>query len=80
MEVMEMAQEERKVSFYTTTQLAEMAGVDQSRIRQVILEGVLIAYKTGRDWLIPRDLGDQWLAAREEEQRAADALPDRVQL
>lgn len=39
-------------SFLTTKEAAERLGVGDSRIRQLILEGKLIAVKAGRDWLI----------------------------
>lgn len=39
-------------TFLTTRQAAERLGVSDSRIRQLILEGKLVAVKAGRDWLI----------------------------
>jgi len=36
----------------TTTQAAHILGVNQSRVRQLILAGRLPAQKIGRDWMI----------------------------
>lgn len=36
----------------TTKQAAERLGVNQSRVRQLILAGHLRARKVGRDWMI----------------------------
>ena len=36
----------------TTTQAASILGVNQSRVRQLILGGRLPAQKIGRDWMI----------------------------
>jgi excisionase family DNA binding protein len=40
------------MKYLTTKQSAEILGVDDSRIRQLILAGRLKATKAGRDWLI----------------------------
>jgi len=42
------------MDYVTTKQAAEELGVDPSRVRQLILEGVLTAQKMGRDWVIKR--------------------------
>jgi excisionase family DNA binding protein len=39
-------------TFLTTKQAAEMLGISDSRIRQLILDGQVPAVKAGRDWLI----------------------------
>jgi len=38
----------------TTTEAAEILGVSQARVRQLILAGRLPAIKHGRDWMIKR--------------------------
>ena len=40
------------MKYLTTKQAAKIVGVDNSRIRQLILAGQLKAIKIGRDWLI----------------------------
>lgn len=42
----------------TTYQAAKILGVNDSRIRQLILNGLLPATKLGRDWIVQeKDLG-----------------------
>ena len=43
------------MNLLTTTQTAELLGVNASRVRQLILAGRLPAEKWGRDWLIKRE-------------------------
>lgn len=50
----------------TTKELAEMAGVDPSRIRQLLLAGTIAGYKRGRDWFIPNAEAQKWLDSRRE--------------
>ena len=54
--------------FYTVPVLAALAGLDPSRIRQLIGDGTLSAIKAERDWLIRRSVGDRWLEDRRREQ------------
>ena len=49
---------------YTTRELADLAGVDPSRIRQLLLGKRLAGYKRGRDWLIPHAEAQRWLDSR----------------
>ena len=45
------------MNLLTTTQAADILGVKQARVRQLILAGRLPARKHGRDWIIrERDL------------------------
>ena len=45
------------MTLLTTTQAADILGVKQARVRQLILAGRLPAKKHGRDWIIrERDL------------------------
>jgi excisionase family DNA binding protein len=45
----------------TSTELAERAGVTQSRVRQLCLAGKLPARKVGRDWLIAETDAAAWM-------------------
>lgn len=49
---------------YTTGELAKEAGVSDAYIRQLLLSGKLAGTKSGRDWLIPADVGRAWLQER----------------
>lgn len=51
---------------YTTKELSEAAGVNQSYIRQLLIAGKLTGEKLGRDWLIPADVAQRWLEDRRE--------------
>ena len=45
------------MTLLTTTQAADILGIKQARVRQLILAGRLPAKKHGRDWIIrERDL------------------------
>jgi len=57
--------DEEKV--WTTTELAEAAGVSSARIRQLLASGELDGYKLGRDWRILDNVARDWLASREIE-------------
>lgn len=50
---------------YTTRELADLAGVDPSRIRQLLLQKRIDGYKRGRDWLIPYAEAQRWLNSRQ---------------
>lgn len=50
---------------WTTTELAEAAGVSSARIRQLLANEELKGYKLGRDWRIPDSVARDWLAGRE---------------
>ena len=41
-----------KIKILTTAQAAKILGVNDSRVRQLILAGRLPAQKLGRDWII----------------------------
>jgi excisionase family DNA binding protein len=45
--------------------LAEAAGVFPTYVRRLCAAGKLSAYKVGRDWLIPAEVGQQWLDERQ---------------
>ena len=50
---------------YTVKELAELAGVDPSRIRQLLIEKrVLKGYKRGFMWFIPAAEAKRWLENR----------------
>lgn len=50
---------------YTVKELAELAGVNPSRIRQLLGDGTLRGAKRGGAWFIPAQVAQQWLDARE---------------
>jgi len=54
----------RTVGDYTTSELAQKAGVDISRIRQLLGDGTLKGVKRGRDWLVYRWSAEAWLENR----------------
>ena len=56
-----------QLDFYTTTTLAQAAGVDPGWIRQLLIAERIKGTKSGRDWIIAKEEGDRWLAARESE-------------
>lgn len=49
---------------WTTTELAERAGVSQAYVRQLILAGEIRARKVGRDWIISNTEAQRWLENR----------------
>lgn len=49
---------------WTTTRLANVAGVSGAYIRQLLIDGKLEGYKLGRDWRIPDDVAQRWLSDR----------------
>jgi hypothetical protein len=49
---------------WSTTELAAAAGVDPSRIRQLLLEGRIRAQKVGPVWVIPDQEAKRWLRSR----------------
>lgn len=51
---------------YTTTELAAAAGVSDRYIRQLVTAGELTATKYGKTWVIPADVGREWLRQRQE--------------
>ena len=56
--------ENERERVWTTAELAEVAGLDVSRIRQLLLSGELDGYKLGRDWRVSDRAARQWLAKR----------------
>lgn len=46
-------------SFYTTTEAAGVLGISSARVRQMILDGTMVADKVGRDLLISSDVIEQ---------------------
>jgi excisionase family DNA binding protein len=52
---------------YTTTELAEAAGVSNTYVRRLVREGQLEGKKMGRDWLIPAGVGRAWLDKRRQQ-------------
>jgi hypothetical protein len=57
-----MAENAERVEPWTIKELAEAAGVDASYIRRLCIQGKLEgAKKPARDWLIPAQVGADWL-------------------
>ena len=53
----------RKKAGWTTEELAQEAGVNSSRIRQLLAQGIIKGFKRGkRQWLIPDNEAVSWLA------------------
>jgi excisionase family DNA binding protein len=66
------------VRVMTAVELAELAGVTQTRIRALCAGGKLNARKIGRDWLIPEDAARAWLASETRRQFGARIYRDRL--
>jgi len=49
---------------FTVKELAELAGVNPSRIRQLLGEGKLTGIKRASTWFIPASVAKSWLASR----------------
>jgi hypothetical protein len=58
-----------QIGYWTTKQLSEAPVVDQSRIRQMLLKGQMKGFKIGRDWLIPGEEAQRYLAEREKRKK-----------
>jgi len=53
-----------KRAFWTAQQLAEAAGVNDSYIRRLLIDGKLRGQKFGKVWAIPDDVATTWLTTR----------------
>lgn len=62
---------------WTTQELAKAAGINQSRIRQILLYGTLKGqgYKRAGRWFIPFEIGQRWL----EEYKKRDSHSARAE-
>lgn len=49
---------------WTVKELAECAGLNPSRIRQLLLAGEIKGYKRGPIWLVPNAEAQRWLENR----------------
>jgi excisionase family DNA binding protein len=49
---------------YSTSELAEAAGVSRERVRQLVAGGEIEAYKVGKTWVIPEEEARRWLRER----------------
>jgi excisionase family DNA binding protein len=50
---------------WSVSELAKAAGINASYVRKLCQAGTLAgAYLVGKTWVIPREVGDQWLASR----------------
>ena len=52
-----------------SVELAKAASVTDAYIRRLCGEGKLDCYKVGRDWLIPPEVGEEWLQQRRKRRR-----------
>lgn len=62
-----MEQQETPKRDWTTRELAELAGVDPSRIRQLLLAKQLSGYKRANTWFIPDYEARRWLESRPDD-------------
>ena len=46
---------------WTTSELAKAAGVDDSWLRRLLIDGRLAGKKYGKTWLIPAEEGERFL-------------------
>jgi excisionase family DNA binding protein len=49
---------------YSTSELADAAGVSRERVRQLVASGEIHGYKVGKTWVIPEEEARRWLAER----------------
>lgn len=49
---------------FSTSELAEAAGVSRERVRQLVAAGEIEGYKVGQTWVIPEDEARRWLRDR----------------
>lgn len=49
---------------WSASELADAAGVSGAYIRRLCMEGKITAALVGKSWVIPREVGNQWLAER----------------
>jgi len=54
--------------FWTAQQLAKAAGVDDSYVRRLCIDGKLDASKLGNRWVISDKVARDWLALRAKQQ------------
>lgn len=54
--------------FYTVPELAELAGISDARVRQILLDGrQLRGSKVGQSWIVGRSEAVRWLAERKRD-------------
>lgn len=56
-------------TFFTARELAQRAGLSESRIRQLLIAGRLRGSKVGATWIIDSQEAARWLVERERERR-----------
>jgi excisionase family DNA binding protein len=59
--------DEIKDKLYSTSELAEKAGVSAAYIRRLLAVGDLQGVKVARNWLIPRQEAERWIRERQSE-------------
>jgi hypothetical protein len=53
--------------YYGTRELADLSGLTQERVRQLVAGGEIQGQKVSRDWVIERDEALRWLSERNQE-------------
>ena len=61
-----MEQNQKTTTGWTVRELADAAGVSDSRVRQLLLDGEIKGRKTGWTWIIPNSEAQRWLDKRRE--------------
>jgi excisionase family DNA binding protein len=59
--------DEIKDKLYSTSELAEKAGVSAAYIRRLLAVGDLQGVKVARNWLISRQEAERWMRERQSE-------------
>ena len=56
--------EEERTTPYTTSELADLAGVTDRHVRELVRTGKLDGSKIGHFWVVPAEAGRAWLKER----------------
>jgi excisionase family DNA binding protein len=64
--------------YETTKEVAARLGLNDSRVRQLILEGRLEAEKIGRIWFVPRDARPRPASSERARRRTEQSLSSQV--
>lgn len=63
--------ERQQEKIWGTAELAREAKVTASYVRQLLVEGRMDGYKLGRDWFVPDEEAQRWLATRRTKTRSS---------
>ena len=61
-----MTDNDNKQRFWSSTELAEAAGVSRQYVVRLLNEGDIIGYKAGNTWVITYHEARRWLQSRKE--------------